>query len=156
MRGRIGPVDEHMGTVGVQGAIESGIFQQGDDRGGVARSHLVVEDMPGNRAIHRPGIHVIERDLFRQGPGDTAFSRGGRSVDRDDAMSATARAHSSSTFAGVSELMTGVVTRTRLALTNSSSVFSKPGYDSRTHSTSCTIVSPSANIPAMAKAIAIR
>src|SRR4051812_11729211 len=156
MRGRIGAVDEDMGTVGVHRAIEPGIFQQGDDRGGVVGSHSVVEDMPGNRAIHRPGVHVIERDLFRQGPGDTAFSRGGRPVDRDDAMSAIARAHSSSTFAGVSELMTGVVTRIRFALTNSSRVFSNPGYDSRTHSTSCTIVSPSANMPAMANAIAIR
>ena len=136
MRARIGSIDEDVGTVAVERAIDSRIFHQANYRGRVSGRHPMIEDVPGHGAIHGAGVHVIEPDLFRERPRHTAFSRGRRPVDCDNPMSAVARAHSSSTFAGVSELMTGVVTRTRFALTNSSRVFSKPGYDSRTHSTS--------------------
>src|SRR5438874_11761498 len=120
----------------VERAINPGVFQQAHNGGGVSGRDLVLEDVPGHGAIHGPGIHISETDLPRESAGHAAFPGCGRSVNGDNPMSAIARAHSSSTFAGVSEVMTGVVTRTRFELTNSSRVFSKPGYDSRTHSTS--------------------
>src|SRR2546423_8278372 len=137
MRTRIDVIDQDVGAIAIEGAIDLSILQQADNGRGIARWNAVVQDVPRHGAIHGARVDVIEPDLLRESACHTAFSGSGRPVDRNNPMSASGRAHSSSsTFAGVSELITGVVARIRLALTNSSRVFSKPGYDSRTHSTS--------------------
>ena len=184
MFGGIDPIDQDAGSVVVQIAIDAGSLEQARNGVTVTRRDPVLQDMPGHGAIHRAGIHVMKTQIVSRAPArhcscrtrpdhqsqrldewPEAFTARNSVADPEtwpenlspsERKRSACRSHSSAALEGVSELITGVVRRVRFEETNSSSAFSNPGYDSRTHSTSWTMVSPSANIPATAKAIAMR
>src|SRR5437763_535008 len=176
MLGKIDIVNQEMKFSVNQRFAQSDATDEFCDRSLVAGFDGAIKHRPSDRAVHRAGIHVDKTETFRQLTGHAAFSGSGRSVDSDYMMSilclhgwsardqrsfsrearGSKRAYSSTGAAGTRVPMTGVLLRTRRGLINSSKSLSNPGYDSRMHSASCIIVSPSAKRPATAKAIAMR
>src|SRR5438128_6666655 len=47
----------------------------------------MLQDVPGNGAIHRPGVYIIKTETAGELSSHTAFSRSSWSIDRDNTMS---------------------------------------------------------------------
>jgi hypothetical protein len=45
-----------------------------------------LQNVPGHRAIHRPGVDIGKPNPLGQGAGDAAFAGSGGTIDGDDVM----------------------------------------------------------------------
>ncbi len=91
---RIEAVDRNTRTVGIERAIDAGLFEKLHNGSAVVRRDGVLQDVPGHGPIHRAGVDVSETDLPREFARHAALARRRRAINRNDLM--IRRSHGSS------------------------------------------------------------
>jgi hypothetical protein len=79
-------VDEYARLVVLKTASDPGRLDRLRDARAIVWIDAMLENMPGDRTVHRAGIYVKKPETLRELTRHTAFPRSGRAIDGNDAM----------------------------------------------------------------------
>src|ERR1700722_8319213 len=152
MRFRTNPVDQEKQFLALEVKVEDRFSQLGANRGRIVRLNLVVIGQPRDSTIKRSAVDVRETEPLCQLARNRAFPGSGRSVNCNHRkFGGDVRIQFFSKTSA--ELKTGVGGFS-FGVRNFCNCPANPGYEVSMQSVSSITVSLSANIPAIAKAIA--
>src|SRR5580704_13302659 len=151
---RTNSVDQENQLLALQLKVEDRFSHLGANRVGVVGRNMVLRGQPGDPSIERTAIDVRETESPGELARDRAFPRGGRSVNSNHRVFGDGFRIQffSKTSAGLITGVGGFSSGDR----NFCNRWANPGYEVAMQSVSSMTVSLLANIPAMAKAMAIR
>lgn len=79
-------VDENARLIVLETASDPGRLDRLHDARAIVWIDSMLENMPGDRAVHRAGIYVKKPETLRDLTRHAAFPRSGRAIDGNDAM----------------------------------------------------------------------
>src|SRR5690606_13618447 len=83
---RIDAVDADRRIEPVDAALDVHFAERPDDRRAVGRIDAELENLPGDRAVHRTGIHHDQPEAVGKDTGQGGLAGGGGTVDGDGAV----------------------------------------------------------------------
>ncbi len=83
---RIDIIDQDARLIVLKVAGDLGRLDSLDDAGGISRAYPLLQDMPRERPIDRPRIHVGKTQSAGKPSRDATFSGGRWAINSDDAM----------------------------------------------------------------------